>query len=227
MKSSRQTRNRVLEHLPSAELKAVCRELKPVVLPRDAVLFEADESVEHIYFPHDAVVSFLGDTGEGGRIEVWGVGNEGIAGISGLLARSSPYRGVVQVPGTALVGNAASLRRQFRLAGRFHEAVLKYYESLVVQVGHLGICNNLHSVEQRFCRWLLMIQDRVGSRDLTFTQDSIAGILGTRRATISVAAAALQQTGLISYTPGSITIKSRVGLQRRVCGCYRVIKSWE
>src|SRR5439155_13484669 len=99
------------------------------------------------------------------------------------------------------------------------------YHYLLMQVSYLGICNNSHSIEQRFSRWLLMIQDRTGSSELKFTQDAIAGVLGTRRATISVAAAALQAVGLISYTPGTITIRSRKRLLKAACRCYKVISS--
>ena len=70
-----------------------------------------------------------------------------------------------------------------------------------------------------------MIGDRAGTKQLQFTQDAIAGILGTRRATISVAAAALQSQGLISYSPGAITIESRRDLEKAACRCYKVINS--
>jgi len=70
-----------------------------------------------------------------------------------------------------------------------------------------------------------MTQDRIRSSELKFTQDAIASVLGTRRATISVAAAALQSAGLIQYTPGSIRIRSRKGLERAACRCYKLINS--
>jgi CRP-like cAMP-binding protein len=221
-----QPRNQLLQRLSSGELKVLAQELRPAVLAPNTVLFESDKSVEYVYFPCDSVVSFLGDTGEGGRIELWAVGNEGVAGISAFLARRSPYPGIVQIGGTALMGRASALRNCFRSLGRFQNAILRYYETLVFQVAHLGLCNSAHSVEQRFCRWLLMTQDRTLSRTLAFTQDSIAGLLGTRRATISVSAATLQKAGLIHYTPGVITITSRTGLRARACRCYEVIKKW-
>src|SRR6267142_531517 len=117
------------------------------------------------------------------------------------------------LPAREFKGISADLRpvllRHFQKGGAFHDALLRYYHYLLVQISCLGICNNNHGIEQRFTRWLLMMQDRIGSPELRFTQDAIAAVLGTRRATISVAAAALQSAGLISYTPGSITIRSR------------------
>jgi Crp-like helix-turn-helix domain len=98
-------------------------------------------------------------------------------------------------------------------------------DQLLVQICNLGICNNSHSIEQRLSRWRLMMQDRAHSSQLRFTQDAITGVLGTRRATISVAAAGLQNAGLIRYTPGSITIRYRRALERAGCGCYKSIQS--
>src|SRR5207237_1487542 len=99
-------------------------------------------------------------------------------------------------------------------------AVCGYCQRLIIQVAQIGLCNSAHEVEQRFCRWLLMTQQRTGLRTLTFTQDFIAGILGTRRASISVAASSLQNSGLIRYTTGSITILSRRRLLAAACPCY-------
>jgi CRP-like cAMP-binding protein len=217
--------NSILQDLPSGELASIASELKQVDLSKGAVLFEPDTVATRVYFPIDSVISFIGDTVEGGGIEVWAVGSEGIAGISGTLGKTKPFRGVVQVPGRAFVSKASVFRKSFQHFSRFHDAVLAYYDDLLLQVSYLGICNNLHSIEQRFCRWLLMIRDRARTKDLKFTQEAIAAILGTRRATISEAAACLQAAGLISYTPGSITIRSRKALEKTACRCYKLMNT--
>ncbi len=217
--------NGILHSLPAREFNGISADLRPILLPKDATVLEPDKHNEYIYFPTDSVISLLGNTGDGGSVEVWAVGNEGAAGISALLGRTKPFRGVVQVPGGALMAHVSALRRRFQKGGAFHDALLRYYHYLLVQVSCLGICNNSHGIEQRFTRWLLMTQDRIRSSELKFTQDAIASVLGTRRATISVAAAALQSAGLISYTPGSITIRSRKRLLKAACRCYKVISS--
>jgi len=219
-------RNSILDRLPPAELATISLDLKTVSLEKDTILFQPSVPADHIYFPTTSVISFLGDTGEGGCIEVWAVGCDGVAGVSSIIGRTKPFRGVVQVSGHAFVAKVQAFRRQFQKHTEFHDAILKYYDYLLVQISYLGICNNRHNIEQRFSRWLLMVQDRTRSSKLKFTQDAIAGILGTRRATISVAAAALQSAGVISYTPGFIRIESRQKLQRLACRCYKVINSF-
>ena len=225
MRQNSNRRNLILHRLPRSEFNAISADLKPVVLQKPTALFDAGEGAEYVYFPTSSVISIVGDTGEGGSIEVWVVGKEGAAGISAILGNTKPFRAVVQITGNALVGKASSVRRHFQKHSAFHDAILSYYNHLLVQISYLGICNNRHGIEQRFSRWLLMVQDRAGTSELKFTQDSIAGVLGTRRATISVAAAALQSAGLITYTPGAIKIKSRKGLLQTVCGCYKIISS--
>jgi len=225
MRVNQKRGNFVLQSLPANELSQLKADLKVVDLPRGAVLFEPDCRGDFTYFPLDCVVSFLGDTGEGGTVEVWSVGNEGVAGTSGILGATKPFRGVVQIPGAAMAAKSLNLRRHLQRCGAFHDALLRYYDYLLVQISYLGVCNTNHSIEQRLSRWLLMIGDRTGSNQLEFTQDAIAAILGTRRATISVAAAALQSRGLISYSPGSIKIESRRGLENAACRCHKLINS--
>jgi CRP-like cAMP-binding protein len=222
---AKSAQNRLLERLPSHEFTALSPDLEPVRLAKSLSLFEPRKNTPFVYFPVDAVISFAGDTGQGGTIEVWAVGREGVAGVSSILGGENPFRGIVVVPGMALKAKVSAFRRHFDTCGRFHDAALGYYQYLLVQVSCLGICNSSHPLEQRFSRWLLTMQDRAGTKDLKVTQGMIASRLGTRRATVSVAAAALQSAGLISYTPGSITIKSRSGLKKMACACYKWIQA--
>jgi len=215
--------NLLLGRLPSNERTTLSSIVAPVQLTKNLELFQSHKASDFVYFPVDAVVSFAGDMGQGGTIEVWTVGREGVAGISSVFGAANPFRGIVVVPGIALKARVATIRRFFTDSGPFHQAALSYYHYLLVQVSYLGICNNSHPLDQRLGRWLLTMQERAGTKELKFTQELIASMLGTRRATISVAAAALQSAGLISYTPGSITIKSRSGLKKMACGCHKVM----
>ena len=62
---------------------------------------------------------------------------------------------------------------------------------------------DLHGVEERLARWLLMSQDRIDSDILPLTHEFLAQMLGTRCASVSVAGEILQQAGLNSLQPGS------------------------
>jgi hypothetical protein len=56
------------------------------------------------------------------------------------------------------------------------------------------------------------------------TQDFLAQMLGTRRATVNAAAGALQHAELITYSRGKITIRDLDGLKAAACSCYDKIR---
>jgi hypothetical protein len=68
-----------------------------------------------------------------------------------------------------------------------------------------------------------MASDRIRSNDIPITQDSMARILGSRRASISGGAGALQKEGIIQYNRGIISILDRKALEAKCCECYQAI----
>jgi len=59
---------------------------------------------------------------------------------------------------------------------------------------------------------------------LVMTQKRLANLLGVRREAVSDAAFNLQHLGLLEYARGRIGVLDRVGLERRTCECYGVVK---
>ena len=75
-----------------------------------------------------------------------------------------------------------------------------------------------------------MTQDRSHSDTFHVTQAFLAYMLGVRRVSITVAAKAQQQAGLIDYRRGDFKVLDRAGLEAASCGCYlndlQSYKSW-
>ncbi len=95
--------NRILNSLPRADYERLRPLLVPARLPQGKVLWDAGETVGHAYFPLNGMISLLSTTREGATIEVGVIGNEGMAGVPGLLSdRVTPYRIMVQLPAHAL-----------------------------------------------------------------------------------------------------------------------------
>jgi Mn-dependent DtxR family transcriptional regulator len=57
------------------------------------------------------------------------------------------------------------------------------------------------------------------------TQELIANMLGVRRETVTEAAGKLQDSGIIQYSRGHITVLDRAALETRTCECYAVVKA--
>src|SRR4051812_42565587 len=100
--------------------------------------------------------------------------------------------------------SARVLREEFARGGQFQQVLLRYTQALVTQISQTAVCNRLHSVEQRLCRWLLLSHDRLDSDELLMTQELISGMLGGRRESVIIAAERLQAAGLIHYSRGHI-----------------------
>src|SRR5438132_3048657 len=197
-------KNRILKALSSKEYRIIAPHLKPLLLPKGTVLYEVGERISDVYFPEDAMISYLSGTAEGESLEVSVIGNEAVVGIASLLGESTAFRAVVQIPGRAYSMKREVLRREFRRYEGLHRVLLHYINALLVQVAQTAVCNKFHSVEERFCLWLLMAHDRSAADTLPMTQEALARILGSRRASVSVVAAGFQKRGAIRYSRGMI-----------------------
>src|SRR5919112_593045 len=138
-----------------------------------------------------------------------------VAAGSGVEALATPCR-----VRRGADGSSAGPRRPLRrLAG----ALPQRREAAV---DHAGVaCHALHPVEARLACCLLLLQDRVdGGAALPLTQELLAEMLAVQRTTVTAAARALQQAGLIAYKWGSVTVLDRAGLEEASCRCHRVIR---
>ena len=69
-----------------------------------------------------------------------------------------------------------------------------------------------------------MCADRAGDHRLPLTQDLLGQMLGTRRASVTIAAGVLQKAGFIDYRRGDIEILNKEKLEETSCECYTIIR---
>jgi CRP-like cAMP-binding protein len=211
--------------LPKAEGDFIFPKLTLVQLHLNDLLQEAGETIAYCYFPNNAMASILNLMDDGKSVEVGLAGKEGFVGLP-LMAefRSSASRVVTQGEGTALRIDANDMRQVLRQCPRLSIKLLRYSQEATMELTQLAACNRLHEVDERLARWLLMSHDRIGLDVLPLTQEFLSQMLGTRRASVSVAAGILQRAGLIHYSRGRVSILSRQGLEQAACECYRTIQ---
>ena len=217
--------NRLLCALPLEERARLLPSMKRVSLSLGEVIYEAGARLDHAYLPTTSIVSSIYITHQGATAQMALIGNEGIAGIGLFLEHdTSHYRTVVQIAGDAIKASAKSMQAEFARGGVFQHTILRYSHTFLTQLSQTAVCNQLHSVEQRLCRWLLECDDRVNGNEIPMTQESIANMLGVRREAVTAAAGRLQDVGLIQYSRGHIHILDRQGLEAAGCECYRVVE---
>jgi CRP-like cAMP-binding protein len=219
------TQNRLLGALDAADLALVESKLAPVVLEKGALLYDPGDLVDAIYFPEDCVISLMTLMESGAAIESAAIGREGALGLMAAVSpRQSLSRAIVQVPGRARRISAAQLHRAWEQSAQIRDLVDRHNEALFAHAIHSVACNALHSVEARFCRWLLSCHDRIDSSTVSLTQEFLADMLGVQRTTVTVVARALQAAGLIRYRRGVVDIVDRTGLEAIACECYGAVR---
>jgi len=217
--------NRLVAALPEATFARWNTHLEPVRLTLGEVLYESGNTLEHVYFPTTAIVSLLYVMENGDSAEIAVVGNEGVVGISLFMGgESTPSRGVVQSAGWGFRMTAAAIKDEFNQFSPVMHLLLRYTQALITQMAQTAVCNRHHSLEQQLCRWLLLSLDRLQGDELVMTQELIANMLGVRREGVTEAARRLQEAQLITYARGHIKVLDRVGLERRSCECYAVVR---
>jgi len=218
--------NKLLAGLSPDELLRLQCNLEPVDLARDQVLYECGGAVKHIYFPTTSIVSLMCNTLEGGSCEIAMVGNDGAAGISTFMgAGTLAHTAVVYCEGRGFRMKASLMQAAFDRSKDIQLLLLRYTQALMTQISQTAVCIRHYSIDQQLSRRLLMAQDRLATNELSLTQESLGTLLGVRRETISEASNKLQDAGLIQYCRGLITIKDRVGLERRCREIYTPMPS--
>jgi CRP-like cAMP-binding protein len=216
--------NHILMRLSPEESARMRPSMQLTALSLGQVLYEAGVSVNHVYFPTTSVVSCLYTTHNGATAGMALAGNDGVIGVAKFLGGDTlPHRALVQIGGHAIKVPAGILQAEFARGGQLQHMLLRYTQALLTQISQTAVCNRLHSVEERLCRWLLLCQDRVNSSEIHMTQENIAHLLGGRRESVTVAAGHLQDQGLIYYSRGHIEILEREGLELIACECYRIV----
>lgn len=151
-------------------------------------------------------------------------GKEGMVSLPLVVGlKSSATRVVVQIAGTAFRMSAANMVRVLGKCSQLERMLNRYSQEVGMQSMQIAACNRLHEVPARLARWLFIRKDRIAGDIVPLTQEFLAHMLGTRRASVTVGAVTLQKAGLITYTRGAVTVVDRGKLEDAAGGCYEVI----
>lgn len=217
--------NQLLDALEPASRKRIDAHLKPVKFKLGDVVSEAGGLLKHAYFPQGAVLSLLTVLENGSAIETANIGREGAFGLfAAMYSRTSFNRCLVQLEGEMVRCPIELLQSEFKHSEHVRDLFVSYSETLLSQVQQTVACNAMHSMEEKMCRWLLMMHDRAEGKVLTYTHEFLSNMLGANRKSVTLAAQSMQSAGLISYHRGKMQIVDRPGLEEASCECYAIVR---
>ena len=212
-----QNSNQVLALLPETVRREILQLGKTVRVDHEDSIYNFGDAVKYLYFPSDAVFSTTSLMEDGSSAEISLTGCEGIVGVfSAFNEQTSRYWTSVEV---------AAIRSLIAESEALSTALLQAYRNLTAQISQRAVCNGRHSLAERFCCWLLLVQKCANSNELPLTHETIAKKLGARRAGITNVAGTSQTAEAISYSRGTITILDRARLEKMSCECYGTIQS--
>jgi CRP-like cAMP-binding protein len=219
--------NKLLAALSPRELGRLSAQFQPVTLAHKQILYEADGTVPHVYFPTSGIVARVIAMEDGSGIEVGLAGREGATGICAFLGDGdvSPYREAVLVPGEAFRIETTAFTQEINRGGSLSSIMRQYLFASFCMASHFAACNQLHNVQQRCCRLLLMMRDRIDADDQPVTHEGLSLLLGVRRASVSETARQLQDDNMIRYRWGRVAILDRPGMESLTCRCYHSVKA--
>ncbi|HXH70932.1 MAG TPA: Crp/Fnr family transcriptional regulator [Pyrinomonadaceae bacterium] len=216
--------NRLLGSLNASDLSRLNLYLEPVTLSLGQSLYQPQDRIRYIYFPESAVISDLQMLEDGRTVEIAMTGKEGVTGLSSVFnSRTATNWTEVVVAGNALKLNAQILKQEFGCNNSLQTSLLDYVNSYIEQISQKVICNNYHQLKERFCSWLLMLQNRNGSDKFSLTHEQIARFLGVHRPGISHIANELREREIIDYRRGQIIILNGRELKNLTCSCFHSI----
>lgn len=226
VKAPLQILSRLIEGLPSKQRKQLLNGCEPVDLVFGNVLHEANQTIRHVYFPLSGFISLVTTLDGHQPLEMGLIGNEGMLGATLALGiGQAPMRAVVQGSGSALRISSQLFKQELLSSPALLRALKRYLYVVMTQLSQSAACTHFHEIEPRLARWLLMTHDRAHADHFHLTHEYLADMLGVRRSGVSIAAAAMQARGLISYSRGQIYILDRAGLEQAACECYAALQA--
>lgn len=219
------TRNRVLASLPDRDSARLLPHLQIITFASGENVFQTNEDGAYVYFPETAVFSQLNFLEDGRTVETAMVGSEGVVGISSILSgrrNAAPWTQTL-LGGSAFRINTNIFKQEFEHGGFLQRSLLEYLDCYITQISQRVVCNNHHTIEERFSTWLLMLDDRCEKNKLVLTHEQIAQLLGVHRPSVTCIAQNLRNKQIIDYIRGRVSILNRRKLQESACECYSAI----
>ena len=214
------SRNLLLQSLGPA-LEQIRGRLSPAALKAGQVIYEPGERVERVYFPTSGLISARGLLESGHQMECVLVGRTNALGaVAALGFHSSLTRDVCLVESHAWTMSLADLQAAARSTPGIEQQLKRYSFGQMAYAVRAGVCNAMHTAEQRIARWLLIAADLLHESEVRLGQEELSNVLGLQRSAVNPSLQKLKAERLIDLSRGRIVIANPTALRRRACECH-------
>lgn len=221
--TSRLTGNRILDGVP--EMTTLFPSARLVHVARGESTTKHSQVMANVDFPTTALLSIIDVLEDGATAEITNVASEGFVEVDAALhheiaLRTSQGFHAGDVIRVSIGDFHGALYTNRRFADRIYHA-LRIRNFVTEQ---LCVCSMRHNANQRLARWLLLLAHKQRSSIIAVTHESAAGMLGIRRATVSMSAQQLLKSGAIKYGRGTVEISNAEILRGFSCDCYDICR---
>ena len=224
MSSQLNSANHFLASLSAHDSELIKPHLHPLELPHEAILYKAEDTISHLYFPHSGVVSLIVGFANGQFVEAGMFGRNSVIGAGAALDGGVALNQAIgQVGGSGLGVEVNEMKSLVAQSETLRLAFVRHDQMASAQVQQVAACNALHELEERLSRWLLQTRDLHKSDTLPLTQEFLSQMLGVQRSSVTLVARKLQEAGLINYRRGRIHVLDVEALRESSCECYAAI----
>ena len=197
-----------------------------LVLPASTRLYNAQQVPQYAHFLTGGIASTVTFMLDGSSVDVAMVGSEGLVESAHLLGDGPiPTTGFIEVEASGLRIAFSELRKVFAASPALRTRVLQFTQLQGSLLSHSAACNRLHPVESRLAKWLLMVQDRLGTSSFTLIVEFMAEMIGADIQAATRAAAHLEKEEAIVYTQETVRIVDRKWLEGMACACNPLMKT--
>ena len=211
--------NQILDALPPSIRAVLLPSLKFTELPAGKMVEQTGDDVSHVHFITSGLASIITGDPRLYRTEVAQVGHEGLTGTSLITETSqSLHDTIMQIDGHAWRMEASAFQEAMRMRP-FRTRMLHFLHAHLAQVQSTSLANSRGKLINRLARWILMADDRIQGDKLHLTHDTIAYLLGVRRAGVTVALHELEGLGAIRANRRHIEVRDRDQL-KEAAGCF-------
>ena len=195
-------------------LQQICQ---PVALSEgQSLCLAGSEDADRVYFLSGACVILWVQAENKTRLAVGLLGTESAVGLGMALGQNATQlRYEVQRAGHAWQVPSAALQQLLKSHPSMLWTVARFLWQMTHDIAHMTASVQYDDVQTRLAAWLVLCAQRSGSLQLNLTHDQLARMLGVRRVSVTLAAVALKDMGLLNYKRGSVDILDLAALSQQ------------